>query len=1045
MAAKRSRTSKKRTRRSASRGRSRKRVVRAAVPAGDAATGFVMDNDTIERALRTGEEAGVLEDYFGPEDYEELRELSQRAASKRSVEGPPVLILPGITGSRLGQRKGKREDVIWLDPLELAFGGVMKIALDSRLKVEPVGVILLFYLKLKLRLRAAGFAAEFYPYDWRQSIDDLGAELADRIRSDAALDGVALVCHSMGGLVARAAMASLSAAAKDKVKRVVQLGTPNFGSFAAVQTLRGLGDTVKKLAFLDRRHSAEEIVESVLAPMPGACQLLPSPERFKDIDLFDAAVWPKTGPKPSAAVLRNVPAVLKKLADPDQRFFLIAGINRDTITGLRRDEQTDEFVFEVSTDGDGTVPRVLAEVPGVKTYYVEETHGSLPNNKTVARAVADLLSTGATQVLPDNVAAVRRQAPASRDVTEAQYRARQPYSERRSPQLSSRELRELLSDFASTETADGDGRAVAGVAAPQVGLERRLDGLVIGHRRQRRIDVRMTLGDIGEVNSHAVVVGIYKGVAPSGAAKALDLRLGGAITDLTQRRMFSGDVGEVFLLPTSQRSVRAEMVAFVGLGAFDTFNDEVLRIASENVIRTLIHGGVADVATVLMGSGSGAGTEATAENILTGFVKGLLDADTDQRFRCLTVCEADPQRYNDIIEALLRLAATPLFEEIELTFFKEQLPPPLVPIAPDRAAPARRPDPVYLLVRNEASATDSEFHTSVLGTGGKATVVSGSRRVKQKDLDAMLADVGEEGFNFQQGNTLGKNLARAVLSEEALAALGGVSKQHVVVVHDAQSSRIPWELLSVPTSGAEAISLAKEGGMSRQYVADKMSVAKWLEQRRQDKDFNVLLVVNPTLDLDGAEKEGARVRNLLQQEPNVNVTVLHGENATRPALERAFRSGKYDMVHYAGHAFFDPDDPGRSGLICAGDIELSGRDLVGLGNLPSLVFFNACEAGRIRKRGRRLVPKTAKEKIDRNIGLAEAFLRGGVANYIGTYWPVGDAAAEVFAASFYECLLRGETAGKALLEGRKAVWAKKLVDWADYIHYGSHDFVLKIR
>jgi hypothetical protein len=647
--------------------------------------------------------------------------------------------------------------------------------------------------------------------------------------------------------------------------------------------------------------------------------------------------------------------------------------------------------------------------------------------------------------LPDNVAAVRRQAAASKDVKEADFRARQPYSERRSPQLSSRELREVLSDFASTETADADGRVAAGVPAQQIGRERLLDGLVIGHRRQRRIDVRMTLGDISEVNAHAVVVGIYKGVAPSGAAKALDQRLSGAITDLTQRRMFSGDVGEVFLLPTAQRSVRAEMVAFVGLGAFDTFNDEVLRIASENVIRTLIHGGVADVATVLMGGGSGAATESTAENILTGFVKGLLDADVGQRFRCLTVCESDPQRYNDIIEALLKLAATPLFEEIELTFFKEELPPSPAPIVPERAAPIRRADPVYLLVRNEASATESVFLTSVLGTGGKATVVSGSRRVKQKDLDAMLAVLGEDGFGFTQGTALGKNLARAVLSEEALAALGGVADKHVVVVHDAQSSRVPWELLSVPTSGSEAISLAKAGGMSRQYVADKMSVAKWLEQRRQNKDFNVLLVVNPTEDLEGAEAEGKRVRDLLQQVPNVNVTVLQGENATRPALESAFRSGKFDMVHYAGHAFFDRDDPGRSGLICAGDIELSGRDLVGLGNLPSLVFFNACEAGRIRKRGRRLVPKTAKQKIDRNVGLAEAFLRGGVANYIGTYWPVSDAAAEVFAAVFYKSLLRGETAGKALLEGRKAVAEKKSVDWADYIHYGSHDFVLKIR
>jgi hypothetical protein len=61
------------------------------------------------------------------------------AASKRSVEGPPVQILPDITGSRLGQRRGKCEDVVWFDPIELALGGVAKIALDSGIKIESVG------------------------------------------------------------------------------------------------------------------------------------------------------------------------------------------------------------------------------------------------------------------------------------------------------------------------------------------------------------------------------------------------------------------------------------------------------------------------------------------------------------------------------------------------------------------------------------------------------------------------------------------------------------------------------------------------------------------------------------------------------------------------------------------------------------------------------------------------------------------------------------------------------------------------------------------
>ena len=79
----------------------------------------------------------------------------------------------------------------------------------------------------------------------------------------------------------------------------------------------------------------------------------------------------------------------------------------------------------------------------------------------------------------------------------------------------------------------------------------------------------------------------------------------------------------------------------------------------------------------------------------------------------------------------------------------------------------------------------------------------------------------------------------------------------------------------------------------------------------------------------------------------------------------------------------------------------------------------------------------------RNASLAEAFLRGGVANYVGTYWPVGDDEASSFAATFYRALVRGDSIGTALNASRSAIRKLGSVDWADYIHYGSYDFTLK--
>ena len=333
------------------------------------------------------------------------------------------------------------------------------------------------------------------------------------------------------------------------------------------------------------------------------------------------------------------------------------------------------------------------------------------------------------------------------------------------------------------------------------------------------------------------------------------------------------------------------------------------------------------------------------------------------------------------------------------------------------------------------------FRSSILTAGPKATVISGQNPVRQTELDRLLGQIESTGFSFQKLPSFGAKLARLLLADEVITVLQTVGDRHLIVVHDAGASRVPWETLCVnghfPASAA---------GLSRQYLADNLSVAKWLEERRQHTMLNLLLIVNPTGDLSGAEAEGKRIRELFGSSPAVKIVQRHGQNAKRTTLLADFRSGQYDIIHYAGHAFFDPVSPERSGILCHNRQVLSGADLVGLGNLPSLVFFNACQAGRIRrgtekKKNELAIPK----RVERTVSLAEAFLRGGIANYLGTYWPVGDEAAEKFASSFYTELLQGQSIGQALQKGRNAVQDLQSVDWADYIHYGNPYFTVKSR
>lgn len=993
-----------------------------------------------EVALLTGRHARALETILGPEQYDELRQLAREAESTRTRGGPRVLILPGIMGSKLGVKRTLWDDLYWFDPLDWTFGVARRLSLDSsEKKVTALGVFLFAYLRLKLSLRRDGFDADFYPFDWRLSLRDLGRDLARHLVQKETAKEVSLVAHSMGGLVSRAALRA-DGAASDKVRRLIMLGTPNFGSFEPVLALRGVHNLVKTAAALDLSQNTDELVTRVFASFPGLYQMLPSSARYAPINFFDPQVWPAKGPKVRPAILADAATIQDDLAPADDRFRLIAGINQKTAVSARR--EGDEFKYDYSGAGDGTVPWEFARLDGVATWFVEESHGSLANNRAVIRATVDLLSQGRTTVLDHVMPPIRRAA--TRAVSESSLRQFAPFDGRRREDLRAAELRGILRSFVAPDaTADSAAPpAAAAGPAPLSSEHVPWQRLSVGRVHQHRLEIHLYAGSITDIDARAYVLGLFREVTPAGAARAIDQYLDGAIAELTRRRMFSGGVGEVFILPANRRQLRADMILFAGLGYFDGFNDEVQQITAENVVRTFVRTNVEDFATVLVGAGSGVPTARGLANLLQGFVRGKLDADAGRNLRRVTLCETDPARYREIREELFRLAGTPLFADIEVSFTE-------IPVreTPSVIAPARRADrdptydPAYLLVRQETVNTQRiEFRATVLSAKAKAALFTATQVVAKRDLDALLKKVESNAFE-KQVDAFGRELADLVLAEHLRDLLRGAQGQHLVIVHDAESSRLPWETLRI---GDWAPALTK--GMSRRYMANNLSIAKYLEQRVHDDALDLLLVVDPTEDLPGAAKEGRRIQAMFKDRAAVRMDVLEGPQATRRALLSALTSGKYDAVHYAGHAFFDPQHTSRSGLVCHNHEYVTGADLSTVGNLPALMVFNACEAGRIRKtpKDKKDVSLNIAHRIERNVGLAEAFLRGGVANYIGTYWPVGDAAAEAFAQTFYTALLSGEPVGPALIAARGTLRNQvKSVDWADYIHYGDFNFVLK--
>lgn len=587
------------------------------------ASPFSLSDIDFESSLLTGEQAGPLEDYFGQVEYEEVRRLAQQAASRSVRGGDRVLILPGIMGSRLGRRRPILDDVIWADPIDIATGRLAELALPApQAPVVAVGVFLITYLTLKYRLRIAGFDADFHPYDWRRTLPSLGKDLAKRIAKERAEKpgGVLhLVAHSMGGLVSRASLPHLGALGAKPPDRIVMLGTPNHGSYAPVQAFRGASGTVQKIAALDQKHTKEELAE-IFGGFPGLLEMIPSPKHV-GADLFDLSAWPGAGVRPDKAMLRAAGAAQAGLPIDHAEIIMICGVNRDTVVDAK--VENEEFVYTISKDGDGTVPLDLARISSAKqTYYVDEGHGSLPGNARIQSALPSILATGRTTELPDKHE-TRRNAPV-RFVSEHELGL--AYARRARGAPSVREQRLLLEEFAAPPPADQPDLAAPSALtstpaiaeeAPDVFSPR----VVVGRSRQQRLDITLARGDITQADAACYVVGLFQNVGPGGAARALDAVMSGALSELASRRMFGANVGEISILPKGRHPLRAQSVAFAGLGAFDRFDETSLDVVGENLIRTFVAARIDDFAVVPLGASSGQMSLKALRHLMTGFLR----------------------------------------------------------------------------------------------------------------------------------------------------------------------------------------------------------------------------------------------------------------------------------------------------------------------------------------------------------------------------------------------------------------------------------------
>jgi pimeloyl-ACP methyl ester carboxylesterase len=1052
------------------------------------------------------QETNALKVHLGEAAFERQRKLALESNLTRALAPRQgnIVVLHGIMGGELTLHGGLLSEQIWLNALRILFGRFEALRLDDKgasiNRVDATGILKRYYGEMLLYL-AQRWNVQAFWYDWRLSVHTSADQLAQKI-----LDWfgpgatVHLVAHSMGGLVARDYFLRHNTH-WTKGSRLIMLGTPNHGSFAIAQLLAGFNDSLSKLAMLDLLHKLEDLT-AIVQTFIGPYQMLPSPLQLDGIQkLYTADTYQGAQPaQPRLDAALEFHRAMRAAVDPDTMMY-IAGDTRATYDSIK------DFTrlaagesYGATFRGDGTVPHSLGllrteDGRDVPTWYLNEEHGALPANQRVLKAVEDLILTGQCELdrapqqsraLDTAVEGVARATLQSRRaVEEAQLAAHAAIVRARTSKLEEAVYVDPLERALEDNIISG----LLG-SGPQLAPQTRSLGASPLEAAQAtpkvaaptcRIRVRVVQDDIqnigtpaqkadltGELPIDALAVGHYIGIKPTAAELALDKAISGAyskngkvdllLTQFTERGILRGDLGEPFYLsdPREQiiSSAGGRLVCIAGMGMPGSFAVPELTVVARELCWSLGKLAKKHLACVLIGAGNGNLSEREA---IHGWFRGIRQAIAesaeapDRMLQTITFVERDAKRVENIQAAL--------------ALEKEQLAAEFIIESPD----AHR-DTVIKESEKESDSVTS-LTVELNGSTYRFGAITRTASVPQREVTidpTLVMQANDElvAAGVEMHGRLGEFLQRILIPRELRQYL--TTDAPLVLSCDTTVARIHWEMMAQPEdintpnedriAGKDPTFLGIYRGFTRQL---RTTFAPPPEPPPPpSRVLRILIVGDPAADrsLPGAKAEAYAVQKLFQtfralkdrrKCQDVEVVSLIGPGmATRTSVLRTLMEHPpFDLLHYAGHCYYDDAVPADSGWIFTGGTRITANELNRIDRVPRFVFSNACQSGitpdRSDLRAAGMAPS-----------FAETFFARGVSNFVCTAWPVDDQAARTFAEELYQRLLgmEGQPAVSvsaksmhvAMREARRAIQftSNGARTWGAYQHYGNPNFRL---
>jgi len=346
----------------------------------------------------------------------------------------------------------------------------------------------------------------------------------------------------------------------------------------------------------------------------------------------------------------------------------------------------------------------------------------------------------------------------------------------------------------------------------------------------------------------------------------------------------------------------------------------------------------------------------------------------------------------------------------------------------------------------------------------RAAAITNTTTVTQREIlgRALLVEQGSERLQRptpEEFQEYAPKLCRRLIPTELKDILK--RPEPLVIEVDRMLARVQWEMLPAGLNG-EPLGIARP--IARQ-LRTFYSPRPFEPQVREK--CKALLIGDPSClekedpFFERARAEIQQVAKVLQDhdveydlllgapEPGTGAGVVEGVSAADYFdVIDLLLSGEYDIVHYSGHATFNPEAADRAGWVFKSNV-LTAHELEGMERPPRLVVANACLSSQVSQHEAKAqsgAPVRSTNSESRGnpalvVTLADEFFKQGVSDYIGAAWEIPSVPAKVFAAEFYTALLdTSKKIGPAILQARKVLYTKREefgTAWAAYQHYGD--------